>query len=149
MQTFSGSAEIAAPGCVTGAGYRTELLFQCPGVVGLTACLHSVLCAHSCIQPVGRLGNASLCVQIFVRISVDFFTFARAICLCFLKVFFVCFSSTFTFIVNASLATLLWHMAYLQEHDADERHSFTIILLQVISENLDLCQCLSVVLGES
>lgn len=80
---FSSSAEEAAAGCVTGDGDKTKLLFQCPGVVGLTARLHSVLHARSCIQPVGRLGKASFFVQIFVRISVDFFAFACAVCLCF------------------------------------------------------------------
>lgn len=52
-----------------------------------TAC--SVLAATSGLQ--GGWENASLCLQIFTRISVVFFAFVTAICLCFLRLFLCCF----------------------------------------------------------
>lgn len=98
----------------------------------------------------GDWENASLCLQIFTRVSVDFFTLVSAICLCFLRWFlsgFGLFFSTPTSKRNARLSVVVWHAAYIQEPDTDKKRGFKVILLQVNSGN-HVCRCSSVVLSE-
>lgn len=131
------------------AGEDVGLLFSVPRHWRLahlcTAC--SVLAATSGLQ--GGWENASLCLQIFTRISVVFFAFVPAICLCFLRLFLCCFYfSVPASKRRASLSVFVWLVAYFQEHDTGKKCGFKAILLQVNSGN-HLCKCSSVLCERS
>lgn len=108
------------------AGEGVGLLFSVPRHWRLahlcTAC--SVLAATSGLQ--GGWENASLCLQIFTRISVVFFAFVPAICLCFLRLFLCCFIFLFLLLkeeqaflcLTCSIFPGAWHRqeAWFQSH---------------------------------
>lgn len=139
----------AAPSCVIlhltqwgwGDDKEIGLLFLCHGTLGcLCLCTGCSMCvATSGLQRDWE--DASLCLQIFPRISADFFTLVPAVWLWFFRIFSLGLGFFFpTPASSASLSVLVWHAAYVQEHDTDKKHGFKIILLYVNSGN-HLCKC--------
>lgn len=140
-----------APGCAVSQPPWLERMWVCSfcaKALEAGTSLHSLFSVHSHIRPAGTLGKCLTLLQIFTRISVVFFTFVPAICLCFLRLFLCCFYFSIPASKRrASLSVFVWRAAYFQEHDTDKKRGFKAILLQVNSGN-HFWKCSSVVLCE-